>query len=81
MVTQSNENERHGNSEAQTSASSPPETAGSGQGVPMISPEGKRLLEEYSKIAPEEVIRHVTGVVNIASPYCASAAAATIISP
>ena len=30
-----------------------------------IPSEGRQLLEEYSKIAPAEVIKHVTGVVNI----------------
>lgn len=81
MATQSNKDEQHGNSEAQSSAINPPETASSGQGVPMISTEGKKLLEEYSNIAPEDVMKHVTGVVNIPPSYCASAAAATNISP
>ena len=60
MAAQVNESERHGDSTEQAPSVNTPETA------VMIPSEGRKLLEEYSKIAPVEVIQHVTGVVNIA---------------
>ena len=59
MATQVNESERHGDSTGQAPSVNTPETAVT------IPSEGRKLLEEYSKIAPAEVIKHVTGVVNI----------------
>ena len=60
MAAQVNESERHGDSSGQAPSVNTPEMA------VMVPSEGRKLLEEYSNIAPVEVIRHVTSVVNIA---------------
>ena len=60
MAAQVNESERPGDSTKHAPSVNTPETA------VMVPSEGRKLLEEYSKIAPSEVIKHVTGVVNIA---------------
>ena len=58
-TAQVNESERHGDSTGQAPSVNIPKEA------VMIPSEGRKLLEEYSNIAPVEVIKHVTAVVNI----------------
>ena len=65
MAAQSNEDKRYGNSTVQAPAHSTQEMEYSGPGAITIPSEGRKLLEKYSNIAPDEVLRHVTGVVNI----------------
>lgn len=65
MAAQSNEDRRHANSTAQAPANGTQELEYPGPGVITIPSEGRKLLEEYSNIAPDEATRHVTGVVNI----------------
>ena len=60
MAAQVNGGERDSNSAGQAPSVKTPGTA------VLIPPEGRKLLEEYSNIAPVEVIKHVTGVVSIA---------------
>ena len=60
MAAQVKESERHGDSTGQAPSVNATEMA------VMIPSEGRKLLEEYSNIAPDEVIKHVTSVVNIA---------------
>ena len=65
MAAQSNEDRRHANSTAQAPANGTQKLEYSRPGVIAIPSEGRKLLEGYSNIAPDEVTRHVTGVVNI----------------
>ena len=75
MAAPSNEDEQHGTSVPRASPVSTNEAA------IIIPSEAKMLLEEYSNIAPDEVTKHVTSVVNTAPFVSCLATATTIIFP
>lgn len=81
MATQTNGLEQqHGSSTAQAPATSSQEAPSPGQDVIKISSEARELLEEYSGIAPNEVRKHVNGVVTPLLSYRLFATAVTVVS-
>ena len=75
MAAPSNEDEQHG-----TSVPGVP-VVSTNKAAIIIPPKAKKLLEEYSNIAPDEVTKHVTSVVNTAPFVSCLATATTIIFP
>ena len=67
MAAPSSNREQHGGSTKEAPAVSTEGTVSLGEAdVAIIPAEARQLLEEYSGIPPDQVLKHVTDVVNIA---------------